>query len=155
MKGSTDATAKSSCARTGEVLGSQMVRRLVASFLFLLFALHAIVPALPTYVCTGMSGAHFMQPCCPGEASSQDGTTSTWSRGRCCEQQPRAVIDAKQPSPDDSQQALRASLAMASVFVMLAKAHIPPPLLPIGMARGSPPCPISGPSQSQRHILRI
>jgi hypothetical protein len=145
------------CLQRRKALVLSSVRRVVISLLLLLFATHALVPALITYVCTGMSGRHFLQPCCPAESAQPEEATSqpTLSPGHCCDPHAPVVIDAKQPSWDDTQHVLRAPLAVAVSFVSLAATPPLPPLLLVSRARGSPFGLASGPPQPQRQILRV
>ena len=131
------------------------MRRTIVSLLFLLFAVHALVPAVTTYVCIGMTGKHSLHPCCKVETTQLQRRSPAISQAHCCAPQEPLVIDACHPSQDDSLRSVRAPLAVAAAFVSPAVAPVLPALLLFRRARGSPRWSVSGPPRLKRQVLRI
>jgi hypothetical protein len=134
-----------------------LLKRFAAILLGLLLLAHALVPALPKYVCVGMGGAHFLQPCCPDRSAEHrhDGQPA-WERARCCQAEPPVAIEAQRPQPDNPLRILE----LVSHSLTIACAFDAPPAPPVprglGTARGDPAL-IAPPPRLfvTLHVLRI
>ena len=68
-----------------------------AHIVFAIFMLvHALVPALPVFVCT--DGGRSLSPCSPPQESDPSSPNAAWNLEDCCKLTAPAVVDASPPA---------------------------------------------------------
>jgi hypothetical protein len=135
---------------------SQSVRRFAAILIGMLLLAHAVVPALPRYVCVGMDGAHRLHPCCPEKPAELQDVMSSWERARCCQPEQAVAIDAQQ-LPRSEQPRVLAAVTQAGNDALPAVVAVPP-VAAFGLiaARGDPAFVRPPPRlHFALHVLRI
>jgi len=103
-------------------LPSLWVQRFAAILLGILLLAHALVPALPKYVCAGMDGVHLLHPCCPNKSAELPEGALAWERAACCQPEQAVAIGAQQ-LPRSEQP--RAMVALTKAVTDAAPAVIP------------------------------
>lgn len=137
-------------------LGSLLVQRFAAIFIGLLILAHAMVPALPKYVCNGMGGMHLLHPCCPDQSADHQDAQAAWQRGRCCESEPASVIEAQRLPRPDQVRVLAAVSEAATYGLPILYAPVLPAPIGSGTARGDPTLIAPQPRLFlSLHVLRI
>lgn len=123
-----------------------------AATLFAIFMLaHALVPALPTYVCT--DGGRSLSPCSPPETEGPAQTQAEWHVGDCCKLTAAATVDAQAPKIKISKQHDSILIALLAPTPLLMRFDEPPISRQSRLTRGDPTW--RGPPSSLRTILRI
>lgn len=127
------------------------MQRLAATLFAIFMLAHALVPVLPTYVCT--DGGRSLSPCSPGEEAKAVQSQAEWHVDDCCKLTAAVAIDAQPPkvtSPKNHNIVLIALLAQPAPLMRFDE----PPLSRQGrLTRGDPIW--RGPPSSLRTILRI
>ncbi len=124
-----------------------------AATLFAIFMLaHALVPGLPTYVCT--DGGRSLSPCAPPENEGPAQAQAEWHVGDCCKLTEAAKVDAQAPKIKLSKQHDSILSALLVPTPLLLMRFDEPPISRRGrLTRGDPL--FRGPPSSLRSILRI
>jgi hypothetical protein len=125
-----------------------------ASIVFAILMLaHALVPALPFFLCTEDDGSRLRgsTPCCPQEGTQPDTKYPILEHARCCELTMPVIVDAQPPVRQDHTELVVAQAAFLTVA-------LPAPLTPerlslLGLSHGPPL--LRGPPLPLRSILRI
>jgi hypothetical protein len=108
------------------------VQRFAATLFAIFMLAHALVPGLPTYVCT--DGGRSLSPCAPPENEGPAQAQAEWHVGDCCKLTEAAKVDAQAP-------------------LLLMRFDEPPISRRGRLTRGDPL--FRGPPSSLRSILRI
>lgn len=129
------------------------MRKVLGILIGLFMLAHALVPALPTYVCLAMGGIRMMHSCCPDAADEPQGADDgTVLRDvRCCQFAPAVTIEAQRLP-----QTTFTAPALPFIAVVVLPEVLPPPWrtpLLRGTARGDPA--LLGPPLLLHPILRI
>jgi len=80
------------------------VRRFAAILISFLLLTHALLPALPKYICSGMDRAHLLHPCCSAEAPPAQDVKPAWEQAACCQPEPAVTLGAQRPPDSDKSQ---------------------------------------------------
>lgn len=126
------------------------MRRLAALLIGLLMLVHAMVPALPSYVCT--DGGRSLNPCSPVEERATAPAVPEWNLGDCCKLTAPAIVDAQPPSLTNPAQRF-STVSTLIPAAPVALAVMPGLLLSPPLARGDPA--LRGPPLRRHPILRI
>lgn len=123
-----------------------------AATLFAIFMLaRALVPALPTYVCT--DGGRSLSPCSPREQEGPPQGQAEWHVGDCCKLTAAATVDAKPPKITSAKQCDLLLIALLAPTPLLMRFDEQPASRQSRLTRGDPL--FRGPPSSLRTILRI
>lgn len=127
-----------------------MQRFAAVSFVIFMLA-HALVPALPAYLCT--DGGRSLSPCSPLAEEGADQSRAEWHIGDCCKLTAAATVDTQPPKITSAKQHVLYLLALL-LPTPLPTLRDTPLLARISrLTRGDPL--FRGPPASLRTILRI
>lgn len=123
-----------------------------AATLFAIFMLAlALVPALPTYVCT--DGGRSLSPCAPPEDEGPAQPQTEWHADDCCKLTTAATVDTQPPKVTSSKKHDLLLIAILAPTPLLVRPNEPPVSRQNRLTRGDPIW--RGPPSSLRTILRI
>lgn len=126
------------------------MQRLVHILFAIFMLVHALVPALPIFVCT--DGGRSLNPCSPQEERATPSPSAAWNEEDCCKLTAPAVVDASPPVSIDPHHVLTTQLALLPVAT-LSPLSSPPQQRIHHLGRGDPV--LRGPPLSLYTVLRI
>lgn len=123
-----------------------------AAMLFAIFMLaHALVPALPTYVCT--DGGRSLSPCSPRDEEGPAQSQAELHVADCCKLTAAVTVDAQPPKSTSAKQHDILLIALLAPTPLLMRFDEQPVSRQSRLTRGDPL--FRGPPSSLRTILRI